>query len=70
MHNHGYKHVWSVPNPEIEVDCSTAWIAYENKGSLTTPDGMTQDRVCLESAFLVKHDLHWLLRFIHSTRVQ
>ena len=70
MHNQGYKHVWSVPNPEIEVDCNTAWIAYENKGSVTTPDGVKQDRVWLESAFLVKHDRHWQLRFVHSTRAQ
>ena len=66
----GYKWVWSVQDPQIEVDCTSAWIAYVNKGSLTMPDGTKQDLTWLESAFLEKRNGHWLLRFAHSTRAQ
>ena len=70
MHKQGYKHVWSVTDPVVEVDCDTAWIAYQNKGSVTAPDGVKQDRAWLESAFLVKRDGHWLIRFFHSSRAE
>jgi len=66
----GYKWVWSVQDPQIEVDCTTSWIAYVNKGSLTAPDGKKQDLTWLESASLEKRNGHWLLRFAHSTRAQ
>lgn len=66
----GYKWVWSVQDPQIEVDCNTAWIAYVNRGSLTAPDGTKQDLTWLESGVLDKRNGHWMLRFFHSTRAQ
>lgn len=66
----GYTWVWSVQDPQIEVDCTTAWIAYVNEGSLTAPDGKKQDLTWLESAFLEKRNGHWLLRFAQSMRAQ
>ncbi len=65
----GFKYLWTVPSPTIEIDCNTAWIAYVNKGSLTTPEGAKQDRTWLESAILTKQDSRWLIRFFHSTPV-
>lgn len=65
----GFKFVWSVQEPVVEVDCNTAWIAYVNKGSVTMPDGKKMDMTWLESAVLEKRDGRWLLRFFHSTRV-
>ncbi len=70
LHAKGFKYEWSVPDPVVELDCNTAWVAYENKGSVTTPDGAKRDQAWLESAFLVKRDGRWLLRFFHSTRAQ
>lgn len=64
----GYKFVWSVSDPTIEVDCNTAWISYEDIGSITSPDGVKHDQKWLESAFLVKRRGHWKLRFFHSTQ--
>ena len=65
----GFKFVWSVQEPVVEVDCNTAWITYVNKGSITQPDGTKADAAWLESAVLEKRDGRWLLRFFHSTRV-
>jgi Domain of unknown function (DUF4440) len=67
MKQHGYKYIWSVQDPSIEIDCNTAWVAYVNKGSTTTPDGIKKDRTWLESAVLVKQNGLWLVRFFHST---
>jgi len=64
----GFKFVWSVQEPVVEVDCNTAWITYVNRGSITQPDGMKADQSWLESAVLEKRDGRWLLRFFHSTR--
>ncbi|WP_058187217.1 YybH family protein [Terracidiphilus gabretensis] len=65
----GFKFVWSVQEPVVEVDCNTAWITYVNKGSITRPDGTKADTSWLESAVLEKRNGRWLLRFFHSTRV-
>ena len=65
----GFKFVWSVQEPVVEVDCNTAWITYVNKGSITQPDGTKADTNWLESAVLEKRNGRWLLRFFHSTRV-
>ena len=65
----GFKFVWSVQEPVVEVDCNTAWITYVNKGSVTMPDGTKTDMQWLESAVLEKRGGRWLLRFFHSTRV-
>ncbi len=65
----GFKYVWTVQEPVVEVDCNTAWITYVNKGSVTMPDGKKQDMNWLESAVLEKRGGRWLLRFFHSTRV-
>lgn len=70
MHKQGYGHAWSICDPIVEVDGNAAWMAYENRGSITTPDGVTRDQVWLESHVFVKRDGRWLLRFSHSTRAQ
>ncbi len=67
-HEQGYKFVWTVPDPTIEVDCNTAWIAYENAGSITLPNGVKHDQKWLESAFLIKSHGRWKVRFFHSTQ--
>lgn len=69
-HKQGYKFVWTVPNPTIAVDCNTAFITYENVGSITPPNGAKQPQRWLESAFLVKRNGRWRIRFFHSTREQ
>jgi ketosteroid isomerase-like protein len=64
----GFKFVWSVQEPVVELDCNSAWITYVNKGSITQPDGTKQEMTWLESAVLEKRGGRWLLRFFHSTR--
>jgi len=54
----------------IEVDCNTVRIAYENRSSITSSDGVASGQVWLESGFLAKYDSRLLLRFFHSTRAQ
>jgi hypothetical protein len=64
----GMVFAWSVTEPDVHVDCHTAWIAYVNKGSVTSQAGK-QDLSWLESAVLEKQDGVWRIRFLHSTQV-
>jgi ketosteroid isomerase-like protein len=70
QHKKGFKYEWTVPNPDVEVGCNEAWIAYENVGSVTTPDGKKKDLKWLESAVLIKTDGQWRIRFFHSTQAE
>lgn len=68
LHESGAQIVWHVTSPDIRIAGATAWIAYENDGTVTTAEGTTE-RKWLESAFLVKDAGYWKVCFWHSTRV-
>jgi hypothetical protein len=68
LHSAGKHYEWHVTEPDIHIEGSTAWIAYVNKGSITTGSG-TSDEQWLESAFLQRKSGNWKIVFIHSTRV-
>ena len=69
----GYVFVWTVTSTQVHIACSSnpeiAWITYLNRGSITTPAGVTTPMQWLESAVLEKQGTHWRIRFFHSTRV-
>jgi SnoaL-like domain len=67
-HDSGTVFVWSVNDPEVHVDCGTAWITYVNKGSVQNPKGITQ-MIWLESLVFEKKDDKWRAHFLHSTRI-
>jgi hypothetical protein len=68
VHASGKHYKWHVTEPDIHIEGSTAWIAYVNKGSITT-GSVTSDQQWLESAFLQRQSGNWKILFIHSTRV-
>ena len=68
LHDSGNVYVWTVNEPQVELDCNTASITYVNWGSRTNANGK-QDLSWLESAFLAKQAGKWRIRFFHSTRV-
>jgi hypothetical protein len=68
LHAAGKHYEWHVTEPDIHIEGSIAWIAYVNKGSITT-GSVTSDQQWLESAFLQRQSGHWKIVFIHSTRV-
>jgi hypothetical protein len=68
LHDSGTHIVWHVTAPDIHILGSSAWIAYENDGTVTSAEGTTE-RKWLESAFLVKLGGAWKVSFWHSTRV-
>jgi ketosteroid isomerase-like protein len=68
LHAAGKRFEWHVTEPDIHLDGNTAWVAYVNKGSITT-GSVTSDQQWLESAFLKKQSGNWKIVFIHSTRV-
>jgi ketosteroid isomerase-like protein len=57
-----------VTEPDVHICGNTAWIAYVNKGSITS-GSTTTDQQWLESAFLTKQTGDWKIVFMHSTRV-
>ena len=67
-HEAGVVLVWSVNDPEVHVDCGTAWITYVNKGSFTNAKGTTPI-IWLESLVFEKKEGKWRAHFLHSTRV-
>jgi hypothetical protein len=67
-HDSGTVFVLSVNDPEVHVDCGTAWITYVNKGSVQNPKGITQ-MIWLESLVFEKKDDKWRAHFLHSTRI-
>lgn len=68
-HAKGTRYDWNVTDPDVHVTGNTAWIAYENRGSITDPQGKITQMTWLESAILEKHDGVWKIAFFHSTRV-
>jgi hypothetical protein len=68
LHAAGKHYEWHVTEPDIHIEGSIAWIAYVNKGSITT-GSVTSDQQWLESAFLQRQSGNWKIVFIHSTRV-
>ena len=66
----GAKFVWNVTNPDVTIDCNTAWITYVNNGSIQMPGSADPTPTpWLESAMLEKQDGTWKIVFFHSTRV-
>jgi ketosteroid isomerase-like protein len=68
MHAAGKHFEWHVTEPDVHMSGNTAWIAYVNKGSITS-GSTTTDQQWLESAFLTKQSGDWKIVFMHSTRV-
>jgi Domain of unknown function (DUF4440) len=64
----GKRFEWNVTEPDVHIGGNTAWIAYVNKGSITSASGVTNQK-WLESAFLEKQAGVWKIVFLHSTRV-
>ena len=67
-HEAGTVLVWSVNDPEVHVDCGTAWITYVNKGSVQNAQGLTK-MTWLESLVFEKKNDKWRAHFLHSTRI-
>ena len=67
-HDAGKQYEWLVTEPDVHIDGSNAWIAYVNKGTITS-GSVTTDQQWLESAILRKQSGNWKIVFIHSTRV-
>ena len=67
-HAAGKVYVWSVTEPEIHIECNTAWIAYVDRGSIQDASGK-KDLTWLESGIFEKQNGTWRIRFLHSTRV-
>ena len=68
QHAAGKHYEWNVTEPDVHISGNTAWIAYVNKGSITDPSGITNEK-WLESAFLEKQAGNWKIIFMHSARV-
>ena len=67
-HDAGKHYEWLVTEPDVHINGSNAWIAYVNKGTISSSSGTTAQQ-WLESAILQKQSGSWKLVFIHSTRV-
>ena len=67
-HAAGKVYVWTVNEPEVHIDGSTAWITYVNRGSIKDASE-TKNVSWLESAVLQKDKDNWRIQFFHSTRV-
>jgi len=67
-HAAGKVYVWSITEPEIHVECNTAWIAYVDHGSIQDASGK-KDLTWLESGIFERQNGSWRIRFLHSTRV-
>ena len=67
-HAAGKVYTWTVNEPEVHIDGSTAWVTYVNRGSIK--DGAETKNVSwLESVILRKEKDSWRIQFLHSTRV-
>jgi hypothetical protein len=65
----GKTYQWSITQPEAHATCHLAWITYRNQGQIT--DGENVQAVSwLESAVLRESHGHWLIAFLHSTRIR
>jgi ketosteroid isomerase-like protein len=68
LHRAGKHFAWRVTQPDVHLKGDTAWIAYVNKGSITT-NAVTTEQEWLESAFLQKKSGKWEIEFMQSQRV-
>jgi len=64
----GVAYNWKVTEPKVHLLCDAAWITYVNRGSVTHA-GITQPVTWLESGVLHYRKDHWMIEFMHSTRV-
>ena len=67
-HADGKIYEWNVTEPEVQIDGTTAWITYINRGSLEDNSGK-KNLSWLESAVLRRQNGAWRIYFLHSTRV-
>jgi hypothetical protein len=63
----GTKFEWSVTEPQVHVDCSSAWIRYINQGSVEDASGK-KPVTWLESGMFEYRQGRWTIVFLHSSR--
>jgi hypothetical protein len=68
VHASGKQVDWNITDPDIHVFGQIAWIAYVNKGRISS-GGTSSDQSWLESAFLEKKSGKWKVDFMQSTRI-
>ncbi len=68
-HGAGIKIVWHLDQIDVHIDCTTAWFAMTNHGSVGDSSG-TQTMTWQESGLFNYVQGQWMLRFFHSNRVQ
>lgn len=69
-HDKGYVYVWTVNDPDVHIDCDTAWITYTNKGSVQpSPSAAVIPLIWLESAVLHRYGGTWKIEFFSSALV-
>ncbi len=68
FHAAGKRFEWTVTDPVVHFDCTTASITYTNIGAVGDATAM-QPRRWLESANLRHTSGRWRIEFFHSTRV-
>ena len=69
VHAAGKVYAWTVTEPEVHVNCDTAWITYVNRGSIRDQSGK-HELTWLESSELEKIGGRWRIRFLESERAQ
>lgn len=68
-HAAGKVYVWSVNDPDVNVDCTSASVNYVNRGSMQDASGKAA-LTWLENAELRKENGSWRIHFMQSTRSQ
>jgi len=68
LHASGKQIEWNITEPDVHVVGDVAWIAYLNKGTITTGQ-IKSDQSWLESGFLERKSGKWQLEFMQSTRI-
>ena len=64
----GKVYTWTVNEPEVHIDGSTAWVTYLNRGSIKDASE-TKNVSWVESVVLRKEQDNWRIQFLHSTQV-
>lgn len=68
-HESGTTFVWSIMDPEVQIDCQSALVTYVNRGLVKNAEGAT-DVIWLESAGLRRTPEGWKLVFFHSSKAK
>lgn len=68
-HERGTTFVWSITDPEVQVDSQSALVTYVNRGQVKNADG-PKDVVWLESAALRRTPQGSKLAFFHSSKAK